>query len=496
MDQMLQTLTPEAQAEWEAEQRKRQIAQAMMKQFGGGVNIQQPNTPLMGKISPLAMLAGIGTNFLTQKTDSDAAARQKKIQGDAAKSTSEGLESFFRNVQPGAMTPGAPATPFGSRDMPQQDAQQPAPVDRNSIIAQTLASQNPMLRAAAANWQKQQMERSGAAAKIMGDYGDVQGAMKTINTGEIDPNYQPTPVKSAQIENITGPNGQKIPIARQFNRKGEETIHGLGGQQINVGNQVQKAGLEAVMKAAVDDNTEAGKAAQAAVRMKSTLSQLSALDENGVISGPATNPLQWMVGLARSANLPVDAAKLANSQSYNAFAQQAVQQIIAQNGGNAKLTEAETKLIQTTIPRLQDSPEARVQLTQILQNSADRKIAEYTQSRKDLVEAINAQDPTKYTFAGINMGALSPTTPMAASESSTKPSIRTKGDPPAGSGNVSPADSADLKKLVSSISKDEFLRAIQQENDPAIKAQLQAIFEMKHGKTAPASSQSGWRIVK
>lgn len=408
MDQMLQTLTPEAQAEWEAEQRKRQIAQAMMKQFGGGVNIQQPNTPLMGKISPLAMLAGIGTNFLTQKTDSDAAARQKKIQGDAAKSTSEGLESFFKNVQPGAMTPGTPATPFGSRDMPQQDAQQPAPVDRNSIIAQTLASQNPMLRSAAANWQKQQGERANQYATAVKDSAP-QLAADAIRNQEIPADKLPAPMEP-QFGSVPGPNGL-IPTVTNTGRGGFKTGSFGPGAAPSATATVQNSPDYKDLVESRSKELEKKKLSATAAKdiLSANMAAVQALEEGGRLGGTegikqAVRKVAQGFGLENAATAPTEQLSMALGE-----------QILAHARKLAPVTGEDIKRLEAIKGSISTDPQALVRMLSITTAAAFKDTHDFNDYLSEQKKSISPmqtpaiRDQLQTLFAGQEIGYEAPT---------------------------------------------------------------------------------------
>ncbi|MCV5968481.1 hypothetical protein, partial [Lactococcus petauri] len=82
-DQFLQTLTQEAQAQYEAQERKKQIAQMMMKQSGGGLQAIQVGDRV-ARVHPLAHLANFATQMMSQKNLEKASEEQGKLRTEGA----------------------------------------------------------------------------------------------------------------------------------------------------------------------------------------------------------------------------------------------------------------------------------------------------------------------------------------------------------------------------------------------------------------------------
>lgn len=216
------------------------------------------------------------------------------------------------------------------------------------------------------------------------------------------------------------PNGN--PVRGQRNLQDNKLAMLSNGQTINVGAQVNKAGAEELFKSAVKTTSDLGEAARGAADLRGTLTQLQALDKAGTFSGTGVSPTIWLNNLAKTAGLQVDSATLANSQNYQSISQQAVQALIAKAGGNRAITAPEQEMIAKIIPQLSASQEARMQLTRILDNGAQRSISQYRSAQKSLREAYRADDPSKFDYLSSTGDPIAPSEPVVPA-GGNKPTI-------------------------------------------------------------------------
>lgn len=192
----------------------------------------------------------------------------------------------------------------------------------------------------------------------------------------------------------------------------------VGGAQTII--KGQNAGAAEWAKLAGQDVQEMAKSARGAVKMLGTLNQLEASGKAGIFSGPAATPQTWVAGMLRSMNLPVDEAKLANSQTFEAASISAWQDMIAQAGGNRGVVKEEAARIAQMVPQLTQSPEGRAQLTAFLKQAAQQSIADAEKAQKEYAEAIHADDPRKFTF-GLSGAQLPRTEGLPAAPGAATP---------------------------------------------------------------------------
>lgn len=378
----------EYQTELEALAKRRAMAAALARQASQPIQVQQMGR-MASKVPFSAVLAQVLGGYAAGKTEDQA---DKQQQEAATRVSNEARQEM------GDLT--------GMQD-PQ------------ARIAAALVSRFPGIRAQGQLWQKTLDDRvkAGAEGAFKGE--DTAGGMKILQTGQLPTDYSLPIVPAPRIEPVPGgPDGQVMAVTT--NRKGEQkvdfnvlphkvsaTANAQGGTATLPG---QKKGFEEWAKAAVEDNQKMGQSARSAAGLVQTLTQMGVLDKAGVISGPLANPATWLTNLANSAGLKVMPETLANTQAFNSLAQESVQQLIGQYGGNRGVTKEEAAQIAQSLPQLQQSPEARKLLSTILINVANRRQEEYAQSTRNLETALKNEDIKAYSFGSVQV----PGTPLVA----------------------------------------------------------------------------------
>jgi hypothetical protein len=307
--------------------------------------------------------------------------------------------------------------------------------DPKARIAAALVSRYPGIRAQGQAWQKTLDDRVKAGAEGAFKVEDPQTGMQILQSGNLPQDYSLRPIPAPEIKPVPGgPDGQVMAVTT--NRKGEQKVdfnvlpHKVTATATAQGGNAslpgQKKGFEEWAKAAVQDNQELGKSARSAASLVQTLTQMGTLDKEGVISGPLANPVTWLTGLANSAGLKVAPDALANTQTFNALAQESVQQLIGQYGGNRGVTKEEAAQIAQSLPQLQQSPEARQLLSTILIKVANRRQEEYAQSTRQLEKALKEEDIKAYSFGAVQVPGtpLVEPTPAAGGPRRLPPGVR------------------------------------------------------------------------
>lgn len=186
----------------------------------------------------------------------------------------------------------------------------------------------------------------------------------------------------------------------------------------------QKAGLEELAKQYAKNVSDMGEQARQAQRLSGALAQMGKLSDSGTFEGPLADPAIWVNRLAASAGIPVDKNKLSNSETYGSVASEAVQRLVGQFGGNRGVTKEEAAVIAQIIPQLQASPQARAQMTQILQGMAERQMQAYKAAHQNYVKFVQTQDADQIdpTLYGSQMPIESPV-PAQPGAGQRKPTV-------------------------------------------------------------------------
>lgn len=163
-----------------------------------------------------------------------------------------------------------------------------------------------------------------------------------------------------------------------------------------------------------DMGNKLAEAAQQSQPILRALDQMEAYNSAGVFSGPTAGIQDFLTGLAKTAGIEVDSAKLANSQAYQAQLFNNVISSMAQMGGAKGFAKEETEMLLKSFPLLQSSPEARQQIINILRNRALQVQENYKKFR----EWESGQFPDVRVFEGSTQ--MAPSRPSVAPEGAPK----------------------------------------------------------------------------
>lgn len=429
--------------------RRRQVAQLLA---------QQSMQPLQGQMvsghyvppSKLQGLAQLVSGLAGGKMEKELDAKEADLSKKRMEALTKGLADYSD------LRFGTPDQPMGPPTEAGEYGVQPGKkADPRRAAIQAVASQMPELRQLGMldmqGLGKQEAETFGQPVTERGPDGKLI-SVQYGNRGGRKPVQGATPYeKPMTVEGrVVDPANPREPLADYSVTGGKLEIHGgdlyqrdsnnklrkldnapktslsVGGPTVTMG---QRKIADAWAKAAVDSVNDMTTAARGSVKLLGTLNQLEASAKAGVQGGPLAPAGVWLAGLAEQMGLPVDKAKLANSQTFDAAAISAWQDMIAAAGGNRGVVKEEAARIAQMVPQLVQSPQGRVQITAFLRKAAEQQVTDARTAQKELAEAFKADDPTLFTF-GLSGAQLPretglPSTPGAAAPAGgSKPVVR------------------------------------------------------------------------
>lgn len=462
-------------------QRRRQLMEVMQAQSMKPVEAPQTKGRFQASISPLNMLSTVMQSYMANrgltKADTQQADLTKRYtagMGDAVSNyinTRQGTPGISTppttpnddegNVNPAITTGGTPANPRAAivqglssgypalQTVATQDMKDMAKGTMTPKDILTLGEMDPQTRIKAAQMLnagtpldqvltllKPENKFTSAGDTIVQTAGSTpegQPVTRPTGAGYFGSKYETNPDGSTKVYQIKGADGQLEPYQKdaktgmmhKMDSAPKVTIHNRS--DVNVAGP--KAGAEHIFTNAAKTNTELGTAARAAQGVKDTVQRMRTLDEKGIFSNVTTGPATFMSNLAQAmgGSLTKDqTAKLGNTETYNAVSVEAWQKLVSQFGGNRGVTSQEAEKIMEMLPLARNSPQARQQIFQILENSADRQISQFKSSNKALTEAIRLGDPSKWQeqFGEVNFPTTSPGVQPGGSGWSIKPGGR------------------------------------------------------------------------
>lgn len=388
------------------------LAQMLMQSALGGSGQGQMVSGHYVAPSPLAALLPLA-NIMASRSISDKAKTQQEALGaEYNQRLQEGMKNYFdlRDGKPSvplqvpmaegqpqpmskavpgdlraaaiaAMTSGlAPLQKLGESDI---NSMNKGPIDAKDLLPYADPSSIPAL-----------MTKGLAGFQPKPDVRETEGSFYNVAGGKVAPLGGATfgPIVTVDGDKYqAGPGGKlrKLDNAPKVSVSMNPVING------------SKAGMEEWAKLAGKQVNDMATQANAAVELRGKLAQLGQLSDSGVFNGPTSGAATWLGGLLQAAGMPSDVLKVGNSQAYNSVAQEAVQKLIGQYGGNRGITASEAEQIRQVVPQLSSSPQARKVLTQILDTAAQRSIANYKIASQRYSQALRAENPELFDMTDV-----------------------------------------------------------------------------------------------
>ena len=166
-----------------------------------------------------------------------------------------------------------------------------------------------------------------------------------------------------------------------------------GTSVVNAG---QNAGMKAYWENAAKTVDTLGQQAQSAQNNLNSLAELKNLHDKGLFSNAPSGIQSFAANLGQAFGLPVDQAKLANTETYNAGITDLWQGLVSKYGGNRGVTKEEAEEIKRMLPLASSSPQAREQIFQVLGNVANRQINQYHSANQRFAKAVKMDDPEMF----------------------------------------------------------------------------------------------------
>ena len=359
-------------------------------------SLQAPQVVSVGGMgaapSPLSALANILGAYAAQKGDEQVLAEKNALSGKRAEDLRTGLEAYDkasrdRWEEPGADQAGPPQLIKG---------------DRRKAIFEALASQHPLLQklgmsqleaegkgALTAKDLLPYASRQGIASMVQGglggfqpkrDIGEVGGIvydkdnLQTMELGGPKPTQK---VVNGDLYELNPSTGQwkKLDNAPKISNTTNVSLSPVIKGESKF--------MEGIGTAAAQDAIQAKQAKVHAQRTIQSMDKLEQLDRQGVFSGPTANLAMTVGSLADALGVPVDKAKLSNSQAYQG---ELMGQLANQLTGSLarSTTDKDMEILKAPLPQLLNSPEGRAALRRQAKAKAEEQIQYANQVQMNL----------------------------------------------------------------------------------------------------------------
>lgn len=418
--------------------RRRKLLEAMQ-----GQNLQTPITGGGKGYGIGQALAKVATAYLLSKQGKELAGEEQANREGYTQALQGGIGDYLatRDGRPAQELPG-PTEDGGPLMSPETKA------NPREAIVRAMASQMPELQAIGkadfAGLAKQQINpmdllkldgydpNSKVAAALGGGVGALKGKreFKDANGQIFVIGDDGQPVLSVDARDKFGPtkniNGEAVQFA-----EGTGKAHQVATRpaQTNVSLNPTLKGEDAFASTLGKDLAGEFKAARDSAlqgyNTKATLTQLKEMESKGVFSGPTANIAMTLSGFAQTLGIPVDGAKLANTQAYQQQVAKKIADVLTSGGGIGRsMTDADRKAFEQSLPTLLLSPQGR----QYVYNQMDRDADIAINRHKALQERLS-KNPQYAQWAGMltlnpvddapGIGVSPPTAPATNTGSSS-----------------------------------------------------------------------------
>ena len=133
---------------------------------------------------------------------------------------------------------------------------------------------------------------------------------------------------------------------------------------------------KALGKDVAEEYKQARQTAQQAYKAKSFVGQMEKLEQSGIFTGPTANIATTLGAVGQTLGIPVDTAKLANSQAFQQQFAAQVANVLTMGGGIGRsMTDADRKAFEQSLPTMLMSPQGRARVYQMINGQADQDIS-------------------------------------------------------------------------------------------------------------------------
>ena len=352
------------------------------------------------------LLANLGTSYILKKGGEKE--KEKVMENEAARSASlsQNLGAYMdmRQGRAGDTMDAEQVQNLMQNDVAPQ-LNEPIQANPREAVIRAMASQHPELQAIG----KMDLAAQLSAGKKV-DYKD-----HSTQDGSIVRVYDSGDVKqlgtfAKPVEKWTesymkqGADGRPIMVQRNLATGKEEAVDKaprITATANSSSNSIVPKGetefSKALGKDVAEEYKQARQTAQQAYKAKSFIGQMEKLEQSGIFTGPTANIATTLGAVGQTLGIPVDTAKLANSQAFQQQFAAQVANVLTMGGGIGRsMTDADRKAFEQSLPTMLMSPQGRARVYQMINGQADQDISR----AKSFQESLNS-NPVYKDSAGM-----------------------------------------------------------------------------------------------
>ena len=331
------------------------------------------------------LLANLGTSYILEKGEGKE--KEKVLENEAARSASlsQNLGAYMDMRQGRA---GDTMDAGQVRNLMQNDVapqlNEPIKANPREAVIRAMASQHPELQAIGKMDLAAQLtgkKEKDFEDKIMPD-GSVQ---RIFTSGEIKQlgNFAKKDAQWSEPYLMRGTDGKPLMVKKNLTTnevdvvdKAPKITATANSSSSSIVPKGETEFSKALGKDVAEEYKQARQTAQQAYKAKSFVGQMEKLEESGIFTGPTANIATTLGAVGQTLGIPVDTAKLANSQAFQQQFAAQVANVLTMGGGIGRsMTDADRKAFEQSLPTMLMSPQGRARVYQMINGQADQDIS-------------------------------------------------------------------------------------------------------------------------
>lgn len=400
MAQFINDLPPDLAASQDAIQRRRAVAQMLLQQGLGPMQLPQQTGRLASPVSPVAGLGNLLQTYLGAKGYSGADKEQTSLANTYKARKNNAIREYLeqRGKDPGAASQMALMSDFGSlQDLGKLELELAA---KNALTGKDLLNapgMSPESRRDAAGGGGLSALKPEPKVQAVGDtlleIPRTEGAQPRV-LGEYGPQWEKNPDGTPKITQIAGADGKLEPYQRNLKSGELKKLDQAPKITATASTGFNKKIPETLAVAATKRFEALGNQVSGANDAAATVARLEELDKQGIFTNKPAGVETLLANISQRLGLKVDEQRLANSETYQSeVAKLWLAAMETVTGGARGLTEKETDELKKLQPQIQNSPAARQRIYALYKGGATRMRGQFTKAQTALKKALEADNP-------------------------------------------------------------------------------------------------------
>ena len=331
------------------------------------------------------LLANLGTSYILEKGEGKEKEKIRENEAARSASLSQNLGAYMdmRQGRAGDTMDAEQVQNLMQNDVAPQ-LNEPIKANPREAVIRAMASQHPELQAIGKMDLAAQLtgkKEKDFEDKIMPD-GSVQ---RIFTSGEIKQlgNFAKKDAQWSEPYLMRGTDGKPLMVKKNLTTNEVDVVDKAPRITATANSSsssiVPKGETEfskALGKDVAEEYKQARQTAQQAYKAKSFVGQMEKLEQSGIFTGPTANIATTLGAVGQTLGIPVDTAKLANSQAFQQQFAAQVANVLTMGGGIGRsMTDADRKAFEQSLPTLLMSPQGRARVYQLINRQADQDIA-------------------------------------------------------------------------------------------------------------------------